>query len=57
MFGLIKGIFIGLLTGRVNGYNHTKWISVGNPRLNQLLLFYIIMNTVKKFTTIHFQLY
>ena len=57
MFGLIKGIFIGLLTGRVNGYNHTKCISVGNPRLNQLLLFYIIMNTVKKFTTIHFQLY
>ena len=24
MFGFIKGIFIGLLTGRVNGYNHTN---------------------------------
>ena len=30
MFGLIKKIFIGLLTGLVNGYNHRKcvWLSI-----------------------------
>ena len=27
MFGLIKKIFIGLLTGLVNGSNHTKCVS------------------------------
>ena len=28
MFGLIKKIFIGLLTGLVNGSNHTKCVSL-----------------------------
>ena len=32
MFGLIKKIFIGLLTGLVNEYNHTKCISLSNQK-------------------------
>ena len=32
MFGLIKKIFIGLLTGLVNGSNHTKCISLSNKK-------------------------
>ena len=47
MFGLITGTFIGLLTGLVNGPNHTKWVS---------WLIYILMNTVKNFPTIHLRL-
>ena len=30
MFGLIKKIFIGLLTGVANGSNHTKCVSLSN---------------------------
>ena len=30
MFGLIKKIFIRLLTGLVNGSNHTKCVSLSN---------------------------
>ena len=33
MFGLIKKIFIGLLTGLVNGSNHTKCVSLSNQKL------------------------
>ena len=32
MLGLIKKIFIGLLTGRVNGSNHTKCVSLSNQK-------------------------
>ena len=32
MFGLIKKVFIGLLTGLVNGYNHTKFVSLSNQK-------------------------
>ena len=33
MFGLIKKIFIGLLTGLVNGSNHTKCLQLdSNPQ-------------------------
>ena len=32
MFGLIKKIFIGLLTGLVNASNHTKCVSLSNQR-------------------------
>ena len=32
MFGLIKKIFIGLLTGLVNGSNHTKCVSLTNQK-------------------------
>ena len=32
MFGLIKKIFIGLLTGVFDGSNHTKCISLSNQK-------------------------
>ena len=32
MFGLIKKILIGLLTGIVDAYNHTKWVSLSNQK-------------------------
>ena len=32
IFGLIKKIFIGLLTGLVNGSNHTKCILLSNQK-------------------------
>ena len=32
MFGLIKKIFIGLLTGLVNGSNHTKCVLLINQQ-------------------------
>ena len=39
MFGLIKKIFIGLLTDLVNGFNHTKCVSLSNQkRMTQLTL-------------------
>ena len=33
MFVLIKKIFIGLLIGLGNGFNHTKCISLGNQKM------------------------
>ena len=58
MFGFIKKMFTGLLTGIVSAYNHTKCVSLRNQkcRLKPLLLIYILMNTVKIFTTIHLRL-
>ena len=39
MFGLIKQIFIKLLTGRVNGSNHTKCLLLSNQKcMNQATL-------------------
>ena len=32
MLGLIKKMFIGLLTGLVNGSNHTKCVSLSNQK-------------------------
>ena len=32
MFGLIKKIFIGLLTGIVNASNHTKCVPLSNQK-------------------------
>ena len=32
MFGLIKKVFIGLLTGLVSRSNHAKWISLSNKK-------------------------
>ena len=58
IFGLIKKIFIGLLTGLVNRSNHTKCVLLSNQKcmIQPTLLIYILMNTVKNFTIIHFQL-
>ena len=32
LFGLIQKIFIGLLTGLANGYNHTKFVLLSNQK-------------------------
>ena len=32
MFGLVKEIFIGLLTDTVSASNHTKWVSLSNQK-------------------------
>ena len=32
MFGLIEKMFIGLLTGLVNGSTHTKWVLLSNQK-------------------------
>ena len=53
-FGLIKKIFMVLLTGIVNGSNHTKCVLLSKKGLRiQMfnLLIYILMNTVKNSTT------
>ena len=57
MFRLIKKIFIGLLTGIESANNQTKCMLLSNKKceFNLLLLIYILMNTVKNFTTIHLQ--
>ena len=34
MFGLIKKTFIGLLTGLLNGSNHSKCVSLSNKKFN-----------------------
>ena len=34
MFGLIKKTFIGLLTGLLNGSNHSKCVSLSNKNFN-----------------------
>ena len=51
MFGLIKRVFIGLLTGLVNA----KCVSLSNQKceIQTTLLMYILKNTVKSFLTIH----
>ena len=60
MFKLIKKIFIALFTGIVSASNHTKFVSLWNQKSMiqpyQFLLIYILMNTVKNFTTIHLRL-
>ena len=58
MFGFIKKILMGLLTGLVNGSNHTNCASLSNQKcmIQPTLINLILMNTVKNFTTIHFQL-
>ena len=58
MFGLIKKIVNGLLTGLGNGYYHTKWVLLSNQEclIELTLLIYVLLNTVKNFTTIHLRL-
>ena len=59
MFGLIKKMFIGLLTSLVVMPLTTQKVYykvIKNMRFNLLLLNYILMNTAKNFTTIHLQL-
>ena len=58
MFGLIKKIFIKLLTNLVKDLiiqNMYPYV-IKNSKLNLLLLVYILMNTIKNYTAIHLQL-
>ena len=59
MHGPIKKIFTRLLIEIVNASNHTKCVSLSNAKFNlpnSTLLIYILMNTVKNFTTLPFRL-
>ena len=58
MFWLIKKMFIVLLTGLVNGSNHTKCVSLSNQKCKTqpTLINYILINTVKNYIAIHFRL-
>ena len=55
MSGLINKIFIWLLTGLVNGSNHTKWVSLSSQKYmtHLLIIIHILVNIIKNFTTIH----
>ena len=55
MFGLIKKIFIGLLTGIVSASNLTKCVSLNNQicMTQPILVDLHPHNTVKNFTTIY----
>ena len=46
MFGIIKKKVIGLLTGLVNAYNHTKCVSLSNQKceIQHTFIYYILMN-------------
>ena len=59
MFGVFKKMFIGLLAGLVNEYNHGNCVSLNNQKcMTQptLINLHPIMNAVKNFATIHLQL-
>ena len=60
MFGLIKKVFMGLLISIVNASSHAKCVSLSNQKCmthpSLILLIYILMNTVKNFTTMHLRL-
>ena len=49
-------MFIVLLINVVHASNHTKCVSLSNEKCEILLLIYILMNTVKYYTTIHLRL-
>ena len=58
MFWLIKKMFLVLLTGLVNGSNHTKCVSLSNQKCKTqpTLINYILINTVKNYIAIDFRL-
>ena len=58
MFGMIKKMFIGLLISLVNASTHTKCVSLSNQKfkIQFTLITYILMKTIKNYTTIHLRL-
>ena len=58
MFEIIRKIFIGLLTGLVNGSNHTKCVSASeqNCKIQLVLINLHLMYPLKNYATIHIQL-
>ena len=55
MHEITEKMFIVLLTSIVNPSKHSKCLSLNNQKY-LLLLTYILMNTVKNYTTIHLRL-
>ena len=55
---LDKKIFIGLLTGVVNGFNYAKCVSLSNQKceIQPTLVSIRLMSTVKNYTVIHLRL-
>ena len=52
-------MFIGILTGRGNASNHTKYVSLNNQECttqSTLILICIQINTLKVYITIHLHL-
>ena len=58
MFGIIKKMHIVLLSSKVDAYNIQNVLGkvIKNVKFNLLLLTYILMNTVKNFTTYPFSI-
>ena len=58
MFGLIKKIFMGLLTGIVSASSHAKCVLLSNQKcmIKHALINLHCNGTVKNFTIIHLQL-
>ena len=54
MFGLIKKIFIGLLTGPVIGWNHTKCVSLSNQNCDIQLILVTVACRVQIWKKKHF---
>ena len=58
MFKLTNIIFTALIISIVNASNHSKCVLLSNEKCmaQPTLINYILMNTLKNFTTIHLQL-
>ena len=58
MFGIIKKMHIVLLSSKVDAYNIQNVLGkvIKNVKFSLLLLTYILMNTVKNFTTYPFSI-
>ena len=58
MFGLIKKIFMGLLTGIVSASSHAKCVLLSNQKcmIKHTLINFHCNGTVKNLTIIHLQL-
>ena len=57
IFGLIKRVFIGLITYLEHLIIQNAYCSaIKNVRFNLLLVIYILVNTVMNYTFIHLQL-
>ena len=56
MFGLIKKVFIVVLSSIVLTIQNVFCDVIKNARFNLPILIYILMNTIKNFTIIHIHL-
>ena len=56
MLGIIKKVFVVLLTSIVNTSNHTKYVSLSNQKCKIQPSLVNLHPKVKNYTTIHLQL-